>query len=684
MVLSKINNDVSYPELKSVDSDDLKTEANLYQIEIKDVDVIIAVGNAKNTFEDKNIFYFPIYLVKNNNKVIQIGLYEIEATNYIGYLDDFNNLDVEKLDEPLIYNFVTKDMLEKIRLIPDVPLIRKEGVDKEEGEIVESEEFDDDEGVDKREKNEQLLIESYDIPKEREDIFILTKGIPLPPLLTEETVKKAKDIRDKYKESSSENWVQKFMENNYYSIIDNEGGGDCLFATIRDAFSSIAQQTSVNKIRKKLSDEADDKIFMNYKEHYDMYNQNITEETNKIKELAIEYTKIREKFNNTLDRNEKKFFSDEAKKVKAMHEKMIAEKKVTAQIMSEFKFMKGIDTLDKFKKKIRSCEFWAETWAISTLERILNIKFIILSSESYKSDDHKNIMQCGQLNDEYLENKGVFYPEFYIIVDYTGSHYKLISYKKKTIFKFQEIPYDIKKLIVDKCLEKNAGVFSLIPDFQKFKSTLQKNVIREEQYDFQELSEAKLRGMYDDNTVFVFYSKSNDKPLPGKGSGEKISGDKIKDFSNLATFSQWRKKLDDQWVQPFTLDNHKWSSVEHYYQASKFKKAHPDFYLSFSLDSGTELSKDPEMAKSAGSKSGKFKGELLRPIEASIDPDFFGKRDKQELYNAQQAKFTQNEDLKALLMATRDAKLTHYKKGSPPEILDDLMIIRDKIRKNDL
>ena len=60
MVLSKLNNDVSYPELKSVDSGDLKTEANLYQLEIMDTDVIIAVGNSKNTFEDKNILFFPI------------------------------------------------------------------------------------------------------------------------------------------------------------------------------------------------------------------------------------------------------------------------------------------------------------------------------------------------------------------------------------------------------------------------------------------------------------------------------------------------------------------------------------------------------------------------------------------------------------------------------------------------
>ena len=37
--------------------------------------------------------------------------------------------------------------------------------------------------------------------------------------------------------------------------------------------------------------------------------------------------------------------------------------------------MKHVDTLDKFKAIIKKCEFWADTWAISTLERILNIKF---------------------------------------------------------------------------------------------------------------------------------------------------------------------------------------------------------------------------------------------------------------------------------------------------------------------
>jgi predicted NAD-dependent protein-ADP-ribosyltransferase YbiA (DUF1768 family) len=675
MVLSKINKDVSYPELKTVDTGDLKTEANLYQLDIKDIDVIIAVGNAKNTYEDKNILYFPIYLVKYNNKVIQIGVYEIKASDYLSYLDDYNNLDIEGLEEPLIYSFVTKDFLNKMRLKPEMPLHK---IPSEEGEEIEEEEGEEKE----EEEEEETIIGKYDIPPEREDIFIQIKGVPVPPLLKEETQKQAKDSREKYHESSTDTWIEKFMKNKNYSIQDNEGGGDCLFATIRDAFSSIAQQTSVNKLRKKLSQQASQEIFDNYKEQYDMYNASIVRDTSKIKELEQEYLLLKQKFTSIIDRTEQKMIATQAKEVKAEHDRLVEEKKVSATILKEFKFMKGVENLDQFKRVIRHCDFWADTWAISTLERILNIKFIVLSSENYKAGDLKNILQCGQLNDKILEQRGRFTPDFYIMVDYTGNHYKLVGYKKKLIFKFAEIPYDMKKMIYEKCLEKNAGPFAIIPDFQKFKASQKKTVIKEAQYE--DLTEAKLRGLYNDDIVFQFYSKSVDKPLPGKGNGEKIPNDRLKEFSTLASIPQWRKKLSNFWVQPFSLDNHQWASVEHYYQASKFKKTHPDFYLSFSLDSGTDLSKDPLMAKNAGSKTGMHEGKRIRPVEVTVDSDFLGKRKSREMYAAQYAKFTQNEDLKTMLLATGDAKLNQYNKGSPPTPFDELMLIRDKIRKTEI
>jgi len=680
MVLSRINSDVSYPELKSVDATDLNMEASLYQLEIRDIDVIVAIGNAKNTFEDKNIIYFPIYLVKHNNKVIQIGIYEIKASDYLSYMDDSNNLDIEKMGDPLIYSFAKAPFINKIHLKPDIPLRRVESKKESKKKADRDVESDSDEENAVVEYNEH-----YEIPPERADIFIMTRGVPLPPLLHEETKKQAKDYRDKYHVDPKDSWIEKFMKNKNYTIVDNEGGGDCFFATIRDAFSSIAQQSSVNKLRKKLSSEVTVETFMGYKEHYDMYKEGLVKDTNRIKELEAEYILLKQRFTEVLDRNEQKMISTSAKEVKKEHDRLVEEKKVTAQILNEYKFMKGVDTLEAFKGKIKSCNFWADTWAISTLERVLNIKFIVMSSELYKSGDLKNVLLCGQLNDEVLQQRGRFTPEFYIIIEHTGYHYKLIGYKKKMIFKFIEIPYDIKKMVTERCMENNAGPFSIIPDFQKFKAGENKGVSVVKEAEYEDLSESKLRGLYDDNIVFQFYSKSIDKKLPGQGSGEKIPKDRIKDYAELATIPQWRKKLSNFWVQPFSLGNHQWASVEHYYQASKYKKGYPDFFLSFSLDSGTELSKEPNLAKAAGGKSGKFKGERIRPVEiAQADSDFFGNRRKKEMYAAQFAKFTQNEDLKQLLLATQDAKLTHFARGQPAITFDELMLIRDKLKRDQL
>jgi len=208
--------------------------------------------------------YFPIYLVKYNNKVVQIGVYEIKASDYMSLLDEDSNLDVEKINDPLIYAFVSEKFLNKLRLKPEVPLIRlpsKKGEAKDEDDEEEEEEEVSDE-----EKAQNDYNEFYEIPEERKDIFVFTKGVPLPPLLNEETAKQAKDYKEKYHADPKDTWVTKFMKNKFYSIIDNEGGGDCLFATIRDAFSSIAQHTSVNKLRKKLSKDVTEKIFLNYKE----------------------------------------------------------------------------------------------------------------------------------------------------------------------------------------------------------------------------------------------------------------------------------------------------------------------------------------------------------------------------------------------------------------------------------
>ena len=703
MVQSKVNNTIHYSETKSLEPDDAHMEVDMFEMEIYGVDVIIALGNMKNTYESQHVLFFPIYLVKKTNNVIRIGIFEIVAEDLLTYLDADGNIDVDKLNTPLLFHFVNKAMLTELRLKPEgeVSTQMVDGDEQQKEDVVERKE--DVKNKDNVPNTEQItdkdILEKYTkIPTEYAEVFELTKGIPVLPILPAETDEDAKYIRLKYREKPDDTWIQRFMKNPLYYIVDNEGGGDCLFATIRDAFSSIGHQTTTTKLRAFLAKEATDTIFAGYKEQYDMYLATFTEETNNVKQMKNEYELIKTKVANTLERDEKIQLMNVAKDIKAAHDKQVEEKKVTAQLLNEFKFMKGVGTLDQFKKKIQTCDFWAETWAISTLERILEIKIIILSSEAYKSGDIKNVVQCGQLNDNVLQNRGVFVPRFYIIVEHTGVHYKLIGYNHKQIFQFSELPFDLKILITDKCLERNAGPFSLIPDFMRQnnyrKQDAKNNRIsdsgmgmgmgKEPAY-FDVFSESKLRGLYDEDIVFMFYDKSNDKPLPGKGTGEKIAANKVKEFAPLAKFPHWRRELDDEYmldpVAPlFTLDNHTWASVEHFYQASKFKKENPNFYLSFTLESGTDISKSAEMAQGAGGKSGKYKKDLIRPKEVKVDADFFSERKAATIYEGQYAKFTQNPALGAMLKATLNAKLTHYQRGAPAETVDSLIQVREKLK----
>jgi predicted NAD-dependent protein-ADP-ribosyltransferase YbiA (DUF1768 family) len=700
MVLSRIKDKINYSEDRIIDNDDKGFNASLYKIEIKDLEITIALGDIKYKYIDDGVLYSPIYLIidKDNKKTVgnQIGVYELNSDNLMDMLDGDGDLDIEKLNDPLLYHFVSYEYLKEQLGNNKI----KAEDDDDEGVVVfdeddEDEEEEEEEEEEKKEKEGDVVTDDEEI--ERELTGDIEKGIAGNTFNMEEDndiegnleTRTADDMAKKRFRRGNK-WIQNFMKRDEYDIIDSlweEIGtkkvGDCLFSVIQDALDSIDKKISVQKMRERLSKDLTQEIYEHYKEFYNMFKNEIDKDITKMGELKNTHNgmRIRASQIKTTNRSEYKKIVENAKKIEMIFKKLDEDKKNAENFLNEFKFMKNINSLDEMKIFVKTCNFWADTWAISTLERIFNIKLIILSSENYGRKDFNNILLCGQINDEREIDKQVFKPKYYILLDHTGGHYKLITWKKKKILTFNDIPFGIRSLIIEKCMEKNAGKFSLIPKFKKFKNKM---------INYEEPDEEDDKTLYNSKNILQFYSNSADKPYPGLGAGEKL--DEKEKFFPLSKIQDWRRILSNFAETPFVLDGRSWKGVEWYYNASKFKNNNPAFYLLFSLDSKSNISLYSDMAKAAGGKTGiyiktvvkdgknvkeKF---ILRVPTIVIDDDFFKGRNKKEMEAAWEAKFTQNKLAKDVLLKTEDAKLQHFVSGKKPEVWFGLMRLRKKLR----
>lgn len=660
MVVSRIDNSVIYAELKSINSNDVKRESRLYQIMWNGLNIIIAIGSQKHT--NRNITYFPIYLVKHNNSVIQIGVFEILTNKIDKYLDSTRALKIEKLGEPLIYTCITKKMVQRMRKMPE------SNIQDDELEL----EDDDSESETETISQEQHITNRLFIPKNRNDIFILSKNAPLQKELRSETQKDALDHRQKYHPSSSDIWINQFMQNKNYYIDTIEGSDTCFFTAIKDAYASINQHTTVEKLKNKLSLVVTEDMFRYFKNAYDLLMTSDENIKASLKQLQKQNADLKIQITKTIDRNLQYKLIMEGENNLYIFNSLKNDKKMVDYYLHEYRYLKGVKTLEDFIKKMKTCDFWAETWAISAVEQMLNVKFIVLSTEEFNNSDLNNVLWCGLAPSV----KKIVIPEYYIILSKTKNNYHLVSYKNHKIFTQKELPFDIRKIIKDKCVEENGGRFETIPGFM---------VNREQdggghiEQDISPHTTPKYMDLFDNNIIFRFYEKSSNRP-PGKNNGEKLNIEFIHEYGDLTSIPDWRKKLANTWVQPFMLDGHKWNSVEHYYQASKFKKYNHDFYLDFSLDSKNELSKNVDMCQSVGGKTGKYNGSVFREKHVEIDPAFYSHLKNKVLHDAQYAKFSQNADLKRLLLSTKNAKLLYQKKGKSPEIYYELMVVRKELQ----
>lgn len=682
MVRSKLNPDINYQEYKQLERDDADYDATMYEIELLGKEVRIAIGRGKT--DKKGILYYPMYLINTDDRVVkQIGVFEIRADQANEVLDDDDDLDIDKLPHPLVYSFVTAGMLEADSRGKKAPIsVIVEETQGDAAATVQQEEP-------AQEAESEVQAQELE-PEPQQDasdaLRTKMKALALPP----QTKATAEAEHAEYKKQPSQPWIQTHMQNNHFGITDNEGGGECLFAVIRDAYRSRGKYVEVPELRRKLAAEANEEVFRRYKEQYTAMADAIATARAEMRGLVAANAKLKERLERTTEAKEQEAIIAESRRNADQFNRLKSEKALSQEMLEDFHFMKKVNTLEDFREMLKSCAFWADTWAISTLERILRIKLIILSSERFHAGEMGGVLQCGQLNDRVLEDQGTFEPEFYIMAEHTGMHYKLITYKDEALLTFQEIPYDIKVMVTEKCMECNAGPYYLIPQFRTFREEeLGLKGVEEDQAVVASADRslppsvsghASHAPLYNDAIVFQFYSKSMDKPLPGTGSGETIERADIPKFAELAKETpQWRKMLSNVWEPPgddrakplFELDGHQWRTLEHYLQGSKFRKETPKHYLQFSLDSDSDLSKSPALAQAAA-KDDKYK---------DIQPDAdYGAREEKEREDAQYAKYSQNSYLTDMLLNTRNAKLVQFRRGKPPVVCNELMRVRHRLQ----
>ena len=228
--------------------------------------------------------------------------------------------------------------------------------------------------------------------------------MPLGPFspLDEQAEEAAKLEESKYAPRPGEPWVAKFMKNSNYELANNEGGGDCLFAAIRDGLRRVGKDTTVADLRKTLAGEADQATFEEFLNLSRTFEQEVHGAERDLKALAATHKELGRRAKETSDMQTKTNIVREARKVEVGHTTAAAQRSMAVDLAKEYRFMEGVTNLQEFKAVLQTCEFWGETWAISTLERMLNLKLILLSHEAYDNGDVDNVLLCGQLNDNKL------------------------------------------------------------------------------------------------------------------------------------------------------------------------------------------------------------------------------------------------------------------------------------------
>ena len=151
----------------------------------------------------------------------------------------------------------------------------------------------------------------------------------------------------------------------------------------------------------------------------------------------------------------------------------------------------------------------------------------------------------------------------------------------------------------------------------------------------------------------------------------------VLELNNKKKYPEWRKKLDNDFlIQNLVIEGNNWSSVKHYMMGSRFTGL-ADLYGKFM--------KNGEVGVNVEEAQKLYNSQIVKKsVKSAItDDDEFKKIESGLLEKALYAKFTQNDDLREILLLTSDALINTFKpgRGGGASPANELMKVRKLINK---
>ena len=365
-----VQRNIHYDENKLLEDEDFNYETQLYKAEIYDKLYLIAVGKERVLISKKNHYYLPVYIIHNKRVFKQIGAFEYEGeqrdtkARQKTFMDDDDVLDLNRLGDIILYSFADYEFFNSL----SVDIKQTHIVDIErEYEKTRPEKDDETNNDSDQDEDDVFHINSEKIDKSKEmeksnkvlkdGIFEIDKSIKPPAMILEENQQDAKNMKKDFKDSSKATYIEKFMKNNNYDIVETIKNGDCMLDALRMAYLQIGYKTTIEKIRTLLSNEATDQVFEQYR---NIYVGTLVEKTSlkkEIEQMKVDNKDLKKRMEKAQTAEQRQKIKEDADTIVDKYKKCQEEIRNNDELMEEFNFMEGVENLEDFREVIKTTKF---------------------------------------------------------------------------------------------------------------------------------------------------------------------------------------------------------------------------------------------------------------------------------------------------------------------------------------